>query len=153
MRYIIPALLITIAIFVIALYLNINYNKKFIAIPIRGPTIKAEVADSPLRRGIGLMFRKHLDKNGGMLFNFTRSGKHAFWMAYTYIPLDIIWINSNYKVVHINENTPSCAHGVGGSCPYYKPAIEAKYVLEVNAGFVNKHGIKVGDKVFVGLLE
>ena len=77
-----------------------------------------------------------------MLFVFPKEAKHAFWMKDTYISLDIIWLNYAKKVVHIEENVKPCKIA---PCPTYHPSENALYTLEVNADYVRKIGLKVGD--------
>jgi len=102
----------------------------------------AELAQTPVERAKGLMFREELPKDMGMLFVFKGEGIHSFWMKNTYIPLDIIWLNAEKEVVFINKNTPPC----GEECPSVIPDKSAKYVLELNAGIADKIGLEVGDR-------
>jgi uncharacterized membrane protein (UPF0127 family) len=102
-----------------------------------------EVAQTPEERELGLMNRSDLDKDSGMLFVFDESGVYPFWMKNTLIPLDAIWISSEYKVVDIQSMVP-CP---GDPCTIYAPRGEASYVLEVNSGWANTHHIQVGDSV------
>lgn len=101
-----------------------------------------ELAKTNAQREEGLMFRNKLAENTGMLFIFDREDIYPFWMRNTLIPLDIIWIGSNNKVLFINENTQPCLQP---ECPPINPKIKAKYVLEINAGVAEKTGIKAGD--------
>jgi len=107
-----------------------------------GPvTIDIEVADSEDERTQGLMYRYSMEENQGMYFIFPEEDFRSFWMKNTYISLDIIFINANHEIVSIQKYTqPKSTY----SQPSEKPA---KYVLEVNAGFADKYGIKPGDKV------
>lgn len=117
--------------------------KKYAAVKIGKVSFKAEVADNILKKAKGLMFRKYLPKNQGMLFIFSNEDYHQFWMIFTKIPLDIIWINSKKKIVHIENNVqPSLIN-----LKVYGPKEKAKYVLEINANMVKRYGIRVGDKV------
>lgn len=77
-----------------------------------------------------------------MLFIFDSSGDYPFWMKNTLIPLDIIWISKDKKVVDIKENAKPCRSEM---CETYSPKSDAKYVLEINGGLANKYKIKVGD--------
>ncbi|MEK7540985.1 MAG: DUF192 domain-containing protein [Patescibacteria group bacterium] len=103
-----------------------------------------EIAKTPLETSKGLMFRKNLEQDKGMLFVFKKEAKYSFWMKNTLIPLDIIWINKDKKVVFISENAQPCKWY---SCYSIKPTAEAKYVLEVNSGVVQKIGLKTEDKL------
>lgn len=103
-----------------------------------------EVVDSKEELRTGLMFRENLDKDKGMLFIFSSPANYSFWMKNTLIPLDIIWIDENKNIVHINENTLPCKEE---PCTTYLPDKEALYVLEINAGLSKEYNIKIGDKV------
>jgi len=103
--------------------------------------ICAEVADTPEKRAIGLMFRLSMAPDTGMLFTYQNVNSSSFWMKNTYIPLDIIWIDSERKIIGIHENaTPKDTSSIFPPGPYL-------YVLEVNAFYSKEHGISVGDKV------
>jgi len=101
-----------------------------------------ELAQTPEQRNRGLMFRNKLEENRGMLFVFDHEGVYSFWMKNTFIPLDIIWLNENKEVVYIEKNAQPCLED---KCPSFKPDKEAKYVLEINGGMVDKIGLKLGD--------
>lgn len=104
-----------------------------------------EIASTEMQREKGLMFRKKIGENEGMLFIFNKEGVYPFWMKNTLIPLDIIWINNN-KVVFINENSQPCKNLI---CPQIIPPNNAKYVLEINAGACRKANIKVADELSI----
>lgn len=104
-------------------------------------TLDVEVADSEAERTQGLMYRYSMEENQGMYFIFPEENFRSFWMKNTFISLDIIFINTDHEIVSIQKYTqPKSTY----SQPSEKPA---KYVLEVNAGFTDKHGIRPGDKV------
>ena len=107
-----------------------------------------KLAKTETERERGLMNVTQLDKNKGMLFIFEKEGDYPFWMKNTLIFLDIIWIDKNGKVVFVKENAEPClpADGAGEqkNCPAINPGVQAKYVLEINAGLAQKFGIKVG---------
>lgn len=116
-------------------------------IPIKTPsgvTIQAEIADTPLKRAMGLMYRDYLDKNRGMVFVFGQPQAWGFWMKNTKIPLDMIWMDANKRVVHIERHVPICTK-TDDSCPLYKPNSEdALYVLELAAGTAEEYKIEKG---------
>ncbi len=109
-------------------------------------TLQVEVADTPDSRARGLMFRRHLDEFSGMLFIFESTGRWAFWMKNTLIPLSIAFIDEGWTVVDIQDMqvAPDPAEG-----PFtlYEPARPCRYALEVNQGFFRRHGIGVGARV------
>ena len=103
--------------------------------------IKVEIADEQKEWEQGLMERTKLDDLTGMLFIFPDERKRRFWMKNTYIPLDILFIDTDGKVLNIEKATP-CNSEV--NCPLYKSAAAAKYVLEVEAGLCEKYRITPG---------
>ena len=103
-----------------------------------------ELAKTEAEREKGLMNRTSLDSNKGMLFIFDKEDIYSFWMKNTLIPLDMIWINQNNKVVFISKNAQPCKTLI---CPVITPTVNAKYVLETNAGLSGKFGFKPGDAV------
>lgn len=109
-------------------------------------TIMAEVADTEQMRQRGLMFRTHLGEDKGMIFYFDQTGYHAFYMYNTRIPLSVIFLNENLRIVDIQEMGP-CLELNPSACPVYTPSAACKYVIEVNPGFVLKHGIKPGGMI------
>ena len=109
-----------------------------------------ELAVTPEERSKGLMFRENLDFESGMLFIFKKEEKHSFWMKNTLIPLDIIWINKNKKVVFISEGVQPCKEYF---CSIIEPIENAKYVLEINGGISEKIGLAVGDKINIEYLK
>lgn len=104
-------------------------------------SVQIEIADSPEKQRTGLMFRKYMPENAGMLFLFDRSERIGMWMKNTYLPLDMLFIDENGLIQDIAENTE----------PLSLKTIESKTdvsaVLETNAGFVKKNKINTGDKV------
>ena len=109
-----------------------------------GECFNVEVADSARERARGLMWRTEMGEGEGMLFIFDEEGRHGFWMKNTFIPLDIIWIDAEGKVVFILEDARPCGDR---ECEAFDPLVESKYVLEINGGLAGKLGIGVGDKL------
>jgi len=107
--------------------------------------IEAEIADSLKEREKGLMFRDSLSDNKGMLFIFEQAGVHSFWMKNMRFPIDIIWMDEAGEVVYLSENVLPC----GEKCEVLRPQLNVKQVLEVKAGFVKKHGIRLKNKVLL----
>jgi len=98
-----------------------------------------EIVRTDEDRQRGLMFRDSLAQNSGMIFIFDQEGNYPFWMKNTKIPLDIIYFDSDWKVVGILEDMEPmsrASRGIG------KPA---RYVLEINAGLAKKEGLNIGD--------
>jgi uncharacterized membrane protein (UPF0127 family) len=103
--------------------------------------VSVELALTRDEQAHGLMWRNELDANAGMLFVFKREEDRSFWMKNTPLPLDIIYIDADSKVVSVAANTVPYSQT---SLPSEGPA---KYVLEVNAGYAKKHGIGPGTRV------
>jgi len=103
-----------------------------------------EIVEKPQDLALGLMFRKYLDDDRGMLFVFQNEAKYSFWMKNTLIPLDMIWLNTNKEVVYIAKNVEPCKEDV---CRSIDPNQKAKYVLELNAGTADTINLKIGDKL------
>lgn len=109
-----------------------------------GTKVSAEIADTEAERARGLMFRKSLVQDQGMIFLFEQSGLYSFWMKNTIIPLDILWLDQSGRIVSIAHSAQPCTVD---PCPSYPPGTEARAVVEVVAGFAKQHGVKVGDVV------
>lgn len=106
--------------------------------------INTEVADDNLERTLGLSGRRELGEYNGMLFVFDVEGGYPFWMKDMYIPIDMIFIDSKGFIVDIHDNLQPCKSNY---CPNIVAAKPFKYVLEVNAGFVNTNMITEGNSV------
>jgi uncharacterized membrane protein (UPF0127 family) len=104
-------------------------------------TIDIEIADDDAQRERGLMYRKQMEMSTGMLFIFEDQDYRSFWMKNTYIPLDIIYLDANRKIVRIHENVATLNEQ---SVPSDFPA---KYVVEVIAGFTALYSITTGDMI------
>jgi len=100
-----------------------------------------EVVDTPEQRAQGLMFRKELPEGQGMLFDFKEDQQVAFWMKNTYVPLDMIFIRGDGRILRIAENTEPLSERL---VPSGGPV---RGVLEVVAGTAKKMGIAAGDQV------
>lgn len=106
--------------------------------------VEVEIADELQEQIKGLMFRQDLDWDDGMLFVYESEKKRSFWMKNTLIPLDMLFIDADFRIIDIKEDVQPCKTE---SCPTYPSMFPAKYVLEVNAGFVMTNNIKIGDSV------
>ena len=104
--------------------------------------ISVELATTNETRNRGLMYRHSLGADDGMLFVFPNLDYHSFWMKNTLIPLDIIWLDSNWRVTDIYMNAPPCTRI---PCPVYRPLQKAQYVLELPAFSTNRYSIAIGN--------
>jgi|CXWL01.1.fsa_nt_gi uncharacterized membrane protein (UPF0127 family) len=108
-----------------------------------GGIIAVEIAVTPQQQEQGLMFRKSLAENSGMLFIFDQERMMSFWMKNTLIPLDVIFLDQQGTVVDIQTMPPCLSEQA--ECPSYPAKGKAKYALEINAGKAEKLGLKNGD--------
>jgi uncharacterized protein len=99
----------------------------------------------------GLAIKNSLKENEGMLFFLGEPRKASFWMKDMKFPIDIIWLNESFSIIHIEHELQPCESIL--SCKSYKPNSDALYVLETMAGFTNKHNSKIGDVLHFQLLK
>jgi len=132
-------------IFLIWLYHSMFSNKAETGmVCFENHCFQVEIAKTPQKLKKGLMFRKDLKENQGMLFIFEKEDIYPFWMKNTLIPLDIIWLDSNKKIVYIEKNAQPCKEN--NVCLTITPDKKAKYVLEVLGGVSQKINLKIEDK-------
>jgi uncharacterized protein len=104
-------------------------------------TIDIEIADTPEELEAGLMYRRTMADTEGMLFVFEKAKARLFWMKNTYLPLDMIFVDKDMKIVKIEKKkTPMSEKRI----PTGKNML---YTVEVNAGFCDRYGINVGDYI------
>ena len=105
-------------------------------------TFTMDVADTEVTQSQGLSGRSELLENGGMIFIFQNPDKYGFWMKDMLFPIDIIWIDQNFKIIHVEKSLlPSSYPKV------FTPESLALYVLEIKAGEWEKLNLKIGDRV------
>ena len=114
-------------------------------VTVGGVNLITSLSTTPDAQSKGLAIRDSLNENEGMLFIFETPQKYSFWMKDMKFPIDIIWINQDGKIVHIEKNLPPCVFLL--PCPSYAPNDDSLYVLEVVSNFTNKFDINVGDSV------
>jgi uncharacterized membrane protein (UPF0127 family) len=108
---------------------------------VSGVSVEAELVRSEHDTMRGLMYRRAMPEEHGMLFDLRERDDHKFWMHNTCIPLDLIYVDEDGLIVGIVENAPTLddsARGVG--CP-------SRWVLEVNAGWCRRHGVTAGQRM------
>ncbi len=108
----------------------------------RNVEVRVEIADEPDEQAKGLMDRTALGEDRGMLFVFPSEEERSFWMRDTLIPLSIAYIDSEGRIVDIQD-----MKALDDDPPHYVSAEPAQYALEVNKGFFDERGVKVGDRV------
>ena len=112
--------------------------------------LEVQIADTQDRRVRGLMFQEELPMDQGMIFVFDSVGQYGMWMLNVQFPLDMIWFDQDGYVVHIEEGIPPCVTAVETMiCPSIRPDIEALYVLEVTAGFVQANNITLESQLHI----
>lgn len=125
--------------------IEIKFNKQgtlsFISSESRDAlsTIDIEVANTDQLRARGLMYRKSIPQDAGMLFVFNHEEMQGFWMKNTYIALDMLFVNAERQIVTIHMNTTPMKEW------NYASTAPALYVVEVNAGYCLQNNIKEGD--------
>ena len=118
----------------------VSYNTKEVLL---GNTLYTlEIADTDLLREKGLSYRPSLDTHTGMLFVFTVPGTLKFWMKDMNFPIDMIWLDADKKVVHIEHSLSPSTYPQS-----FGPEIPTQYVIEIPAGEAAKVGLTVGDIV------
>ena len=111
-----------------------------IPLVVNGHRLTAEVAATDGTRAQGLMHRRILPENRGMLFVFRETAQHAMWMMNTYIPLSVALLDERGVIINIEEMKPHTQD----THPAAKPA---RYALEMNQGWFAKRGIKAGARI------
>ncbi len=119
---------------------SVAYSQSTLKIPfyIGQNEIQVEVAKTPEERSHGLMERKRLNKDEGMLFIFETEDYHGFWMKNTFIPLSIAFIEKSGRIAWITDMKPLTLDS-------HVPPKPILYALEMNKGWFSSHGVKVGD--------
>jgi len=154
MKYNIKSLLIVLLLF-LCIFLVINNNKNrdqlenntinsnnINAVQIKDTILKVDVAYTREQHAKGLSGRESLSPDSGMLFVFNNSGQYLFWMKDMNFPIDIIWVDENYKIVFIEKNAkPESYPSLFGG------KVDSKYVIETVSGFSDKNKLQVGDQV------
>ena len=111
-----------------------------VTLAVKGHKLTAEVAANDSSRTAGLMHRRMMPENRGMLFVFAYAQPQSFWMMNTYIPLSIAYVDEQGVIVNITDMKPLTTN----PHPSAKPA---KYALEMNQGWFARRGIKAGARV------
>ena len=126
--------------FLVSFYIFSN-EKIDVSIYNKNITFNVEVAKTIEERRSGLMYRKKLLNNEGMLFIFPQEKIIKLWMKNTYIPLDVIFISKNKVIVDMKKSMEKLSETI------IESKVKSKYALEFNAGLINKLNIKIGDKI------
>ena len=111
-----------------------------VGLTIDNVKLTVELADTPLTRQLGLMYREHLDENCGMLFAFPTATQRSFWMKNTYLPLSIAYLNEGGRILNIEDMVPFNETSVSSDG-------SSLYALEMGKGWFRRYGIRPGDIV------
>ena len=111
-----------------------------VTLAVAGNKLTAEVASNDVQRSAGLMHRRMLPENRGMLFIFPDVAMHGMWMMNTYVPLSVAFLDREGRIINIEDMQPQTQNSHTAAKP-------AKYALEMNLGWFAKRGIKPGTKV------
>jgi len=135
-------LLLCGAVFLAGFSCHAGLKSDLPVVPLKlgGKEIQVEVANKISTRDAGLMFRKEMGEDVGMLFVFPDADQRAFWMKNTLIPLSIAFMDEKGIILNILEMSPQTENT-------HFSAGKAKYALEMNAGWFTKNGFKPGDPI------
>jgi len=139
-------LIFIIFILIVGVFYFMNNHNKSATVTIVNQKFNVEIARTSSEREKGLMNRKSLSTNAGMLFIFPSSDIYPFWMKNTLIPLDIIWINDG-KIIEITTLQPESPQNT----PTYTPKNKANYVIELNANTAKKYNFQLNDPVKINI--
>jgi uncharacterized membrane protein (UPF0127 family) len=112
-----------------------------------GKVIRVEVMMRPQDIMRGMMFRDAFPPDRGMLFVHNRPSRYSYWMYNVKVPLDIIWMDKDKRIVEISENSPPCQEAQPVKCPQFGGKADSRFVLELNAGAVKQFGLAVGQNL------
>lgn len=125
--------------------LDSNTTSNKINIKVNSVNLEADLALSVEEQSKGLSIKDNLKPDEGMLFPYDSPRILSFWMKDMKFPIDILWLNADKEVVHVEENLQPCSPFL--PCPSYTPDVQAQYVLETVAGFSSANGIIEGTPV------
>ena len=121
-----------------------GYYYRQVNVTVNEVGLVADIAETGEQRSKGLAIKDSLNETEGMLFVFSEPRQYVFWMKDMKFPIDIIWLDSNKTVVHVEHSLDPCGPV---SCQTYRPGADSFYVLETVAGFADKYGVIEGTKV------
>lgn len=128
-------------VFVEKLYFYMQNPPYYIQTGNKTVLVYLEKADTQKKQEIGLMYRRHMDSNMGMIFPFLIERTAFMWMKNTYIPLDMMFYDEQHEIRHIHLNARPFDETI------IKSPMPVSGVIEVNAGFVEQNNISIGDKI------
>lgn len=117
-----------------------EYEK--ITLKIKGVSFYTDIADNDIKRIRGLSHRYSLADNSAMLFVFDEPAIRKFWMKDMFFPIDIIWLNENKEIIHIEKNISPSTYPKS-----FGPDLKSLYVIEVSSGTSEKLSLSIGEKI------
>ncbi len=126
---------------------RVSYKADNGTVTVKDHRFLAEVAATRAAREKGLMHRCSLAEDRCMFFIHDEDGAHGIWMKNCLIPLDVVWITAEGRVVAIAEAVPPCPPLGGGDYPIYGGAVPARHFIEFAAGTIKRIGLKKGDGI------
>jgi len=114
-------------------------------VTVKGFELNADLAVTQEQMSKGLSVKDKLEENESMLFVFEDLSRHSFWMKDMKFPIDIIWLDRNGKIVHVEKNLQPCVSVL--ICTNYSPNTDSHYVLETVSEFTQRHNISVGTDI------
>ncbi len=118
---------------------------KMITLYIRNQKFYVEIAETPEQHMVGLMYRDHIPNDFAMLFVNTSEDDRSFWMKNCRVPLDIVFLDKNKRIINIHINVPPCPNE---PCPSYTSLKPAQYILEFRGNRTKELKLKPGDTIF-----
>ncbi len=134
--------IVFVGLIVIVVFFSRPPQAKVLHAVLGGEALLLEVADTDALRAQGLSGHKPFAPNEGMLFVFPIEGKHSFWMKDMLFPIDILWLDNDYRIVDVKEKATPESYPES-----FTPSVPALYVLELSAGFFEAHKLKKGDRL------
>ncbi len=132
-------------VFMLVLFSSVACGKEFVKVFFPdGTAITAELAVTDEERQRGLMYREKINADQGMLFIFKEESIKSFWMKNMKFSIDIIWLDREKRIIHIERRVPSCPEE---PCPTYSSRIPAMYILEMKAGSADQNKLKLYDRL------
>ena len=140
-RFFIATTIVLLVIFVLAVQ-NMPTSVNTTSLTIGKTEVNAEILNTHTERVRGLSGREKLESDNVLLFVFEEEDFHSIWMKDMNFPIDIIWLDTNLEIIHIEERVSPDTYP-----KVFYPSTKSLYVIETVSNFVLEHGIKIGDKV------
>jgi len=124
-----------------------------VKVKIKDKTYTLEMAKTIAQKTKGLSQRESLCSDCGMIFVYSFEQRLPFWMKDTLLTLDIIWLDQNGRIVHLEKTVPPKSKNENGNYKLYNPSAKAQYVIELNAGQIDQLQLNTGDLIDLSSLQ